>query len=61
VNKEFATVTVDLPAGIKRARMEVVDATTGENPTQANFILSRQVVLDPFAVAVISLEQGGSE
>lgn len=61
VNKENATKAVELPAGINATRMEVVDATTGENPPQHRFVSGRRIILSPFAVAVISLEPCGSQ
>jgi Glycosyl hydrolases family 39 len=61
VNKENVTVPVDLPANTHGTRMEIVDGTTGENPPQRCLVSGQQVVLNPFAVAVVSLEQGGSK
>jgi hypothetical protein len=56
VNKENATVTVNLPANTKGGRADIVDGTTGENPPHPSRVSGQQVVLSPFAVAVISLK-----
>jgi len=55
VNKENVTVTVNLPANTRGTRSDIVDGTTGENPPQPSSVSGQQVVLNPFAVAVISL------
>jgi hypothetical protein len=54
VNKRNAAVGVDLPPEAAGARMDVVDASTGENPAQSCTVLGTRVTLAPFAVAVIS-------
>lgn len=54
VNKENATVTVELPTRARRE--EFVDGSTGENPPQRQYISGHEVVLSPFAVAVILLK-----
>jgi hypothetical protein len=56
VNKENTTTCVELPAGAKATHMEIVDVTTGENPPQRSSVSGCQVVLSPFAVAVVSLK-----
>lgn len=53
INKENAAVSVDLPPEAAGARMDVVDASTGENPAQSRTVSETQVTLAPFAVAVI--------
>ncbi len=54
VNKRDAAVAVGLPPEAAGAQMDVVDATTGENPAQSSTVLGTRVTLAPFAVAVIS-------
>lgn len=54
VNKRNAAVGVDLPPEAVGARMDVVDATTGENPAQGSRLSRTRVTLAPFAVAVVS-------
>ena len=56
VNKEDETVTVTLPTSLHRARMDLVDATTGENPPNHTRVTGNQITLSPFAVAVIRLD-----
>ena len=55
VNKQNATVGVDLPPETKGALIEVIDPTTGENPAQGRTMSGTRVTLAPFAVAVISM------
>ncbi|HXB59411.1 MAG TPA: hypothetical protein VNU95_07590 [Candidatus Acidoferrales bacterium] len=55
VNKENVTVPVNLPANTRGTRIDIVDGTTGENPPQRSLVSDQQVVLNPFAVAVVSL------
>jgi hypothetical protein len=54
VNKRDAAVSVNLPAEAAGGRMDVVDATTGENPARSSTLSGTRVVLAPFAVAVVS-------
>jgi hypothetical protein len=54
INKQNATVGVDLPPETTSARMDIVDATTGENAAERRLVAGRRVTLSPFAVAVIS-------
>jgi hypothetical protein len=54
VNKRGAAVRVDLPTEAAGGRMDVVDATTGENPVRSSRLSGTQVMLAPFAVAVVS-------
>jgi Glycosyl hydrolases family 39 len=56
INKEDATVGVDLPPGTMVSRMEAVDAAAGGNPAESSTISGTSVTLTPFAVAVISLK-----
>jgi hypothetical protein len=56
VNKEDETVVVTLPAAVHRARMDVVDGATGENPPRHARVTGSQVTLTPFAVAVLGLD-----
>ena len=55
INKENAPVGVNLPSAAANARVEVVDLTTGENPARRGLVSGTQVMLAPFAVAVISM------
>jgi hypothetical protein len=55
INKQNATVGVDLPPETVGARMDVVDAKTGENPAQRRTVNRIRVTLAPFAVAVVSM------
>jgi hypothetical protein len=55
VNKRDAAVGANLPPEAAGARMDVVDATTGENPAQSSTVSGTRVMLAPFAVAVISM------
>jgi hypothetical protein len=56
VNKGDAAVAVDLPPEAEGARMDVVDATTGENPAQSGRVVGTRVTLAPFAVAVVFMK-----
>jgi hypothetical protein len=55
VNKSDAPVNVDLPPEAARARMDVVDTLTRENPAQSSTVPGTRVTLPPFAVAVLFL------
>jgi hypothetical protein len=54
INKRSAAVAVVLPPEASGARMDVVDATTGEEPARRIVVPGRRLTLGPFAVAVIS-------
>ena len=53
INKRNAAVELDLPPEAAAARMDVVDAATGENPAQSSTLSGTHVMLAPFAVAVV--------
>lgn len=55
VNKREAAMSVELPSGTTEARMEAVDATTGEKPAQSSKVSGTRVTLGAFGVAVVSL------
>jgi hypothetical protein len=54
INKRDTAVGVNLPPEEAGARMDVVDAATGEKPAQDRTVRQTQLTLAPFAVAVIS-------
>jgi hypothetical protein len=56
INKEDATVNMELAPGTVVARMAVVDAAAGGDPAEGSTISGTTVTLTPFAVAVISLK-----
>jgi len=54
INKRAVAIEVELPPEAAGAWMQVVDATSGENPPQKSRLRETRVTLAPFAVAVFS-------
>ncbi len=55
VNKRNKTVNLVLPAIFDKAKLTVVDESTGDNPAAQSAIAGREIEIKPFGVGVITL------